>query len=50
VSSDLVTKIPINHENVCVDKYSLQTLGDPLLVSLVQESTVSHAWYSDAFV
>jgi len=45
VPRDLMTKIPINHEKVCVDKYSTQKLGNPLLVSLVQEGT----WYCDVF-
>jgi hypothetical protein len=42
VSRGLVTKIPLNNEKVCVDKYSVQMLGDPPLVSLVQDRTVSN--------
>jgi len=40
VSRGLVTKIPLNHEKVCVDKYSIQMLGDTPLVNLVQDGKV----------
>ena len=46
LSRDLVTKILINQENLCVDKHSIQMLRLPVPVSLVQDGTVRNTWFS----
>jgi hypothetical protein len=43
VSRDLVTKIPINHENAKGDKPSIQMLRVPPLVCLVQKDNVYYS-------